>query len=377
MNKIVITLFSWIIINNINGQINFIESDIVFDYDNPSKIAVADFNGDGGLDIFAIGANWQNLKEGTTNAVWFNNGDGIFSKSSQNFQNSLNSIGIDVADLNGDTYLDVFISNNCGISEVWINDGTGIFIQNPQTLNILPSSGVCLGDIDNDGDIDAYLATYHDCNNMYLGIPDRILLNDGQGNYSLSDQLLSNRQNGNVMLFDMDKDGDLDAYVTSWGEPDILWKNENDTFIAEQEFITNSSVDLDIGDLNNDGLIDIFLACCGYGPASRPSRILLNNGDGTFSLDAQEIGNNISQGVSLGDLDNDGDLDAFIINSYNGGQPNEIWLNNGEGHFIDSELRLGNDFSNDIKLGDIDNDGDLDAIEVTRAEIIIWENISN
>lgn len=361
----------------LHAQTTFVKSSVITDYANPSKIVVADFNDDATLDIFVVGANWQNPDIGTFNAVYYNDGDGTFTKSAQDFQNSVNSLGIDAADLNGDSYLDVFISNNCGISEVWLNDGTGIFTQKPQTLNTLPSSGVSLGDIDNDGDIDTYLATYHDCDNVNLGTPDEILLNDGQGNFSLSDHQLSNRQNDNVILFDIDNDGDLDAYVTSCGEPDILWKNENETFIVEQEFITNSSVDLDTGDINNDGLTDIFLACYGYGPVSKPNRILLNNGDGTFTLDDREIGNNISQGVSLGDLDNDGDLDAFIVNSFNGGQPNEIWLNNGDGHFIDSEIRLGSDFSNDIKLGDIDSDGDLDAIEVTRNEIIIWENNLN
>ena len=64
--------------------------------------------------------------------------------------------------------------------------------------------------------------------------------------------------------------------------------------------------------------------------------------------------------LALGDLDLDGDLDAVIANM---DRPNEVWLYD-QGRFIDSGLRLGqsSDMSSMPMLGDLDGDGDLDIV---------------
>jgi len=67
--------------------------------------------------------------------------------------------------------------------------------------------------------------------------------------------------------------------------------------------------------------------------------------------------------VALGDLDADGDLDAFLTNGRNEGiEPNTVWLNDGSGRFGDSGQRLGEADSHSVALGDLDADGDLDAL---------------
>ena len=69
--------------------------------------------------------------------------------------------------------------------------------------------------------------------------------------------------------------------------------------------------------------------------------------------------------MSLGDVDGDVDLDAWVANT--NGQPNRVWLNEGgaqggiTGSFIDSGQALGNSGSYGVSLGDVDGDGDLDA----------------
>ena len=68
--------------------------------------------------------------------------------------------------------------------------------------------------------------------------------------------------------------------------------------------------------------------------------------------------------MDLGDLDGDGDLDAFVANaqvSSGTGEPNRVWLNDGDGNFSDNGQALGDSPSLGISLGDLDGDGDLDA----------------
>jgi hypothetical protein len=70
------------------------------------------------------------------------------------------------------------------------------------------------------------------------------------------------------------------------------------------------------------------------------------------------LGTVISFSVSLGDIDGDGDQDAFVTNK---NQANKVWLNDGSGNFTDSGQSLGSSYSYDVSLGDLDGDGDQDA----------------
>jgi len=65
----------------------------------------------------------------------------------------------------------------------------------------------------------------------------------------------------------------------------------------------------------------------------------------------------------LGDVDGDGDLDAFVTKHH----PSEVWLNDGSGTFSDSGLAMENPWGTGVSLGDVDGDGDLDAFVVNDA----------
>ena len=110
------------------------------------------------------------------------------------------------------------------------------------------------------------------------------------------------------------------------------------------------STDVSLGDVDGDGDIDAFVA----NAYDQPNRIWQNEG-GQFSDSGQLLGDQRSTAVSLGDLDGDGDLDAFVANYLQG---NRIWLNDA-GIFSDSGQSLGDQHSVDVALGDIDGDGDL------------------
>ncbi len=87
-----------------------------------------------------------------------------------------------------------------------------------------------------------------------------------------------------------------------------------------------------------------------------------------FVPSAQSLGGETGNGVALGDLDGDGDLDAFVANDYSaiGSEANHVWLNRGDG-FFDSGPVLGTDDGYAVALGDLDGDGDLDALVVGYA----------
>ena len=74
-----------------------------------------------------------------------------------------------------------------------------------------------------------------------------------------------------------------------------------------------------------------------------------------FTDSGQALGDSYSYEVVLGDLDGDLDLDAFIAKS----GANQVWLNDSEGFFIDSGQFLGTSISYGVALGDLDGDKDL------------------
>ena len=91
----------------------------------------------------------------------------------------------------------------------------------------------------------------------------------------------------------------------------------------------------------------------------QPNTIWVNDGQGTFTDSGQRLGNETTRDVDLGDLDGDGDIDAFAVNF----EPGKVWLNDGYGNFTDSGQNLDHENANsrDVELGDLDGDGDLDA----------------
>ena len=109
---------------------------------------------------------------------------------------------------------------------------------------------------------------------------------------------------------------------------------------------------VDLGDLDGDGDLDAFFA----NQSEKPDRVFLNDGTGVFAATPTSLGQlSSSGGVRLGDLDGDGDIDAFVAAT----PESVVWLNDGSGDFSDSTNRLNDGFSTDVEMGDVDGDGDL------------------
>lgn len=91
-----------------------------------------------------------------------------------------------------------------------------------------------------------------------------------------------------------------------------------------------------------------------------PIPALAQGPDITFEDSGQRLGNGPTTVVELGDLDGDGDLDAVVGSDYP--ELAEVWLNNGSGSFTDTGQRFGETAVRDIGLGDLNGDGALDIV---------------
>jgi hypothetical protein len=316
-----------------------------------AAVVVGDVDGDGDMDALISYAD-------KNSSLILNDGTGKFTQSDQEFKPSTNAA---FGDLNGDKFLDIFLTE--GISnEVWLNDGKGVFKLSDQNLVSTESSSVAFGDLDGDGDLDAFVTNWN-------GNPDQVFLNDGSGKISDSGQKLGNWFGTDVSLGDVDQDGDLDALVANNGENSdnapVLWLNDGTGFFTDSSQrlgFTNAYAAL-LGDLDGDGDMDAFIANSSHNGANPADKVFLNDGKGVFSDSGQSLGSLYSLTAELVDLDGDGDLDG-ITGSWKAGP--RIWLNDGKAIFSDSKIRLESLNNSGVAIADLDGDGDLDMLVSTN-----------
>ncbi len=236
-----------------------------------------------------------------------------------------------------------------------VGGGLGTFVDSGQVLGVAAQNdrnlGLEVGDLDADGDLDIFMTSFR-----YLG--SQIFLNDG-GNFTNSGQSLGQHDARDVSFGDVDGDGDLDAVMAnSGGQGNIVWQNDGSAVFSEfQTFGNQSSREVRLGDLDGDGDLDAFVANDDGG-----DRAYLNDGSGSFSAAGSALGSDASIGVDLADVDSDGDLDAFVVSG--GTSPtgvDRVWINDGSGAFTDSGQNLGPGPGQSVRLADLDGDGDLDA----------------
>jgi len=329
------------------------------------RVALGDLDGDGDLDAFVANDNYG------ANRVWRNDGLGIFEDTGQTMGTAFSN-DVALGDLDGDGDLDAFVANGSWwVSQpntVWRNDGTGQFTL-WQSLGNSTSNAVALGDLDGDGDLDAFIANQLTAGNPPTGAANRVWENvDGLGTFVDTGQLLGDPDSGHynsqdVALGDLDGDGDLDAFVTNWwgdniGSPNRVWLNDGaGDFIDSGQTLGNAvSMCVALGDLNGDGHLDAFVGNYYY----QPSQVWLNTGDGTagFTPGEECLPGHHARGVDLGDFDGDGDLDVIVANEL---QFDKTLRNDGSAHFDLMPQELEFERSWDVATGDLDGDGDLDV----------------
>ncbi|MEM7393403.1 MAG: FG-GAP-like repeat-containing protein, partial [Verrucomicrobiota bacterium] len=323
------------------------------------SIDLGDVDGDGDLDVMIC------MSFAPGNLVFLNNGSGAFVDSGQ-MLGGLDTRGFELGDLDGDGDLDAFFDNFTGGSRVWTNDGSGVFGDTGQDLGGLAAvTDAELGDVDGDGDLDAVTSNDGTFTN-------RLWLNNGFGIFTDSGQDLLQGTATGVELGDLDGDGDLDliiAYNSAAAPSRIFFNDGFGRFsLSAQDLGRDATRDIDTGDLDGDGDLDLFIANF----AGRPNRVWLNDGGGVFADSGQALGAFESHDAELADLDGDGDLDVWVANQ---SQSDTVWLNDGAGNFSDAGLSLGTSFSEAVDIGDIDGDGDQDVLVANVSQRdLVWLN---
>jgi uncharacterized membrane protein len=171
-----------------------------------------------------------------------------------------------------------------------------------------------------------------------------------------------------ISLGDLDGDGDLDAFTTGWNNSyNKVWLNDGKGVFLEAQAIPNANtVSVQLGDLDGDGDLDAYLANYMSDDTDLPDQVWLNNGKGQFTDSGQSLETVVSPFPALGDLDADGDLDVYLSGEPDGAAPDEVWANNGAGAFSLFRIVDENYWGGFVTLGDLDNDGNLDAFIGSR-----------
>ncbi|HEX5001150.1 MAG TPA: FG-GAP-like repeat-containing protein [Bacteroidia bacterium] len=335
------------------------------------------------------------------------------------YEYRFNGAGVAVADINNDGLMDLFFSGTNAEPRLYLNKGNLKFEDITEKAGIKTehgvSTGVSITDINGDGYVDFYLCRTGKYsidqrrNKLFVNNGDLTFTEMGQA-YGLDDPSYSNQ----AVFFDMDNDGDQDMYLvnqpidytyanTVMIKPDTalqfncgkLFRNEGNGHFTDisssagvyrKAFGFNASVT----DFNNDGYWDLYVT----NDYLQPDYLYINNGNGTFTESLAKYMkhcSNSSMGSCIGDFNNDGLEDVFVLDmiaednerqkllrgpmgyddfylylksgAYYQYMRNMLQLNNGNGTFSEIGQLAGvsnTDWSWGPILEDLDNDGNKD-----------------
>lgn len=348
-------------------------------YYNGGGVAIGDINNDSLPDIYFT-SNTGN------NKLYLNNGDlefiDISSKAGVEGDKPW-STGVVMVDINHDGFLDIYVSNAGNMegdnhdNDLYINNGDLTFTESAENYNIAKTGFTTHSsffDYDKDGDLDLYILNnsnipvtslgyseqrdlraqdWKNVPKIFRGVGDMLLRNDNGRFIDVSEKAgIYGSLIGfglGVMTSDINMDGYPDIYVSNdFYERDYLYINNQDGTFTEQiqnwtSHLSLSAMGVDIADINNDGLVDIFVTDMLPEEDSRVKSVMefegynvfklkqskgfyqqyiqntlqLNNGNNTFSEIAYLSGvaaTDWSWAGLIFDMDNDGFRDIFVTN---------------------------------------------------------------
>lgn len=345
-----------------DGDGNFekiVDNTVISDGVSSRSASVIDYNNDGKPDVFLSG---YNSRIGDfRNRLFRNNGNLDFTSNEvPAFRKTFNSEEGSWADVDNDGDLDLFVAG--GFQEfnqdfIYENRGDGRFesVRTGTIYETLFNSGVYSWaaswvDYDNDGDQDLFVP-----NDVGGAQASLMFRNLGDGTFEVDDAVAfvnETLQIRGAQWADFDQDGWQDLVMIDRREYPIFYFNNGDgTFerVASIDALgTNLSVHRisTVGDVNNNGKLDIIFASGGYS-------IYESNNDRTFTEIENaipEIESGIFAGMSLADMDGDGDLDMFRGNASSGYSFNILYENQGNANNW-LHLDLQGEFSNADGIG--------------------------
>jgi hypothetical protein len=338
--------------------------------DGTLGLAAADVDGDSDVDLFA--ANY-----GTTNHLYLNDGAAAFTASSAAFPGfSSSPKAVVLLDVEGDGDRDAFVSDPNGVDRLFINNGAGVFTGAPAQLPQAPGTHAsAAGDCNGDGWVDLVAS------GGYYNPGHRLYLNGGAGTFVDASPNLPTiaAYRGPVVLGDLDGDFDLDAIVGTGGGLAQFVNGGTGVFTLGAPPVmqpVGAVPSAALGDVDGDADLDLYVVaspawpCVGCTPLGGQDHLFRNAGGGVFvdvTASSLPLENDEGTSVALGDVDGDGDLDALLGRTAT--QP-RLYLNNGSGVFTDATSQLPVASGALLRLSDVDEDGDLDAVGPTR----LWLN---
>ncbi len=257
--------------------------------------------------------------------------------------------------------------------------GGALFAEDPGALeNACGGTDGCwtnylrVTDLDGDDDLDIVMVNYEGF--FAAGQPGPLVVytNDGTGTFMNTSATSVGGFEGRVRqvaIGDVDADGDPDMWVPDAnGGEDNLFINDGGVFTPMSANLGSNAGAARFGDLDDDGDLDLFLAD-GYNSTDAVhGHVYVNDGEGNFEELADAIpaptGGQDPDDVDLFDADGDFDLD-IMLNVHSG--KNEMWINQGDGTFVDATVGLPSfpsgpgQYHYNPAPCDVDGDGDLDV----------------
>lgn len=331
------------------------ESAIVFNV----SIKSDDLNGDGKLDLVGVSSQ-ENLV-----SVYIGNGDGTFETANRYVVAQDSSLLV-LFDFDGDGDLDILPSGTeLNHLSLLLGNGDGTFIGAPAYISGLPGksrptpNSVVISDFDQDGIQDLVVGHAFDNTTML------------QGKIASGFELpIVLGEKGEVNGADFNQDGLIDLINTDAGKMTVSLSNGDGTFNTLPDVVLPAAGSVQsIRDFNNDGKSDVLVI------TAAQAQVYLGKGDGTF-----QNALNVTAGVKLSraqadDFNDDGKLDLAITDAGDFGMLDgelKILLGNGDGTFTAANSLLGATGLVGVSSGDFDGDGNVDVATLYESPQFQW-----
>jgi hypothetical protein len=392
----------------------------LFDYDNDGRLDVFLVNGAPITEATPKGTTPHKTGPSDWNRLYHQKPDGSFVDVTEKagLQGIGYGMGVAVGDYDNDGYEDLYVTAYGG-NRLYHNNGDGTFSDVTEKAGVGGSgwsTSAAWADLDNDGLLDLVVLRYMvwDFDDIWCGehqedhraychpdtfkpIAPLVYHNDGNGHFTEIAQKIGLAKPGKglgLAIGDYDRDGHIDVVVANDSMPQFLYHNRGDGTFEDRALFANVAVDadghtyagmgVDFADYDNDGLPDLVIDDL----ANQVYALYRNNGDGSFTYSSFTAGLgrmtrlHSGWGLRFMDYDNDGWKDLLIAQGHDIDtielqyphlhyrEPMLLARNTGQG-FADVSAESGNVFhqawvARGLAVGDIDNDGRLDAVVTTN-----------